>query len=116
VRLSNGEIVTLYDSSGPYTDPEAPRLAALLRDAAGLQRTPRRAKAGANVTQVHYAHRGLITPEMEYIGIRENGKREWMAQYLGDAEREQRLRGNAMGASIPELITPEFVRSEVAWP
>ncbi len=162
VRLSNGEIVTLYDTSGPYTDPhadidvrrglpslrgawvearqdselyegrsrqalddgqrrqpvdndpEAPRLAALLRDASGLQRTPRRAKAGANVTQMHYARRGLITPEMEYIAIRENGKREWMAQYLGDAEREQRLRGNAMGASIPELITPEFVRSEVA--
>jgi hypothetical protein len=63
-----------------------------------LQRTPRRAKTGANVTQMHYARRGIVTPEMEYVAIRENGKREWMADYLGDAAREQRLRGNPMGA------------------
>ena len=66
-----------------------------------LQRTPRRAKAGANVTQMHYARRGIVTPEMEFVAIRENGRREWMAEYLADAEREQRLRGNPMGAQHP---------------
>jgi len=80
----------------------------------GLQRQPRRAKAGANVTQMHYAKRGIITPEMEYIAIRENGRREWMQEYLSSPEREQRLRGNSMGAAIPDIITPEFVRQEVA--
>src|ERR671926_1399302 len=53
-----------------------------------------RARAGANVTQMHYARRGIVTPEMEYVALRENGKREWMAEYLGDAAREERLRGN----------------------
>ncbi|MBI5334773.1 MAG: phosphomethylpyrimidine synthase ThiC [Burkholderiales bacterium] len=92
----------------------AERLAALREQAADLQRTPRRAKAGANVTQMHYARRGIVTPEMEFVAIRENGRREWMREYLADAEREARLRGNAMGAAIPEVITPEFVRDEVA--
>ena len=158
VHLTNGEIATLYDTSGPYTDPyafidvrtglpalrgdwiearqdtetyagrthcgldegarqpgsEAQRIASLRAESAGLQRTPRRALAGANVTQMHYARQGIITPEMEFIAVRENGNREWMAQYLGDAERERRLRGNPMGACIPDLITPEFVRDEVA--
>ena len=72
------------------------------------------AKAGANVTQMHYAKKGIITPEMEYVAIRENGKREWMEQYMADAGREKRLMGNPMGASIPRIITPEFVRDEVA--
>ncbi|SKA02848.1 phosphomethylpyrimidine synthase ThiC [Novilysobacter spongiicola] len=71
---------------------------------------PRRAVAGANVTQMHYARRGIITPEMEYIAIREN-------QRL-DAVRDARLReqhpGQSFGASIPQVITPEFVRDEVA--
>jgi len=156
LTLTNGECVTLYDTSGPYTDPAADidvrrglpplrrdwidargdsayytgrapqalddgakdeasqRLAALRRDAAQLQRMPRRAKAGANVTQMHYARRGIVTPEMEYVAIRENGKREWMREYLGDAERERRLAGNPMGARIPQVVTPEFVRDEVA--
>ncbi len=156
IALTNGECVSVYDTSGPYTDASAQidvrhglaalrapwveargdteiytgrapqalddgtrdehhaRLLELRREAAGLQRTPRRAKSGQNVTQMHYARRGIITPEMEYVAIRENGRREWMAEYLNDAEREQRLRGNAMGASIPALITPEFVRDEVA--
>ncbi|MBS3797409.1 phosphomethylpyrimidine synthase ThiC [Pseudoalteromonas sp. BDTF-M6] len=70
----------------------------------------RRAKAGKNVTQMHYARQGIITPEMEYIAIREN---------MGRAEvREQLLKeqhpGQSFGASIPEFITPEFVRDEVA--
>jgi phosphomethylpyrimidine synthase len=93
---------------------EAQRFERLRADAAGLQRQPRRAKSGQNVSQMHYARRGIITPEMEYVALRENGKREWMQEYLGDAEREKRLRGNGMGASIPQIITPEFVRDEVA--
>ncbi|MBL8442603.1 MAG: phosphomethylpyrimidine synthase ThiC [Zoogloeaceae bacterium] len=90
------------------------RIEALRAEAAALQRTPRRARSGHNVTQMHYARRGIITPEMEYVAVRENGKREWMQAYLDDAERETRLRGNPMGAHIPGLITPEFVRDEVA--
>jgi len=159
VSLTNGETVSLYDTSGPYTDPsakidvrsglpalrapwieargdsetysgrtrqalddgarhearEAERIETLRTDAAALQRTPRRARTGGNVTQMHYARRGIVTPEMEYVALRENGKREWMAEYLGDAGRERRLRGNPMGASLPAgPITPEFVRDEVA--
>ena len=96
------------------TKHEAERLTALRLEAAALQRTPRRARSGSNVTQMHYARRGIVTPEMEYVAIRENGKREWMAEYLSDSEREQRLRGNPMGAQIPRIVTPEFVRDEVA--
>ncbi|MDE2606307.1 MAG: phosphomethylpyrimidine synthase ThiC [Burkholderiales bacterium] len=157
VSLSNGERVTLYDTSGPYTDPAvdidvrrglpAPRaewieargdtepyagrqlhprddgmradaqderMAFLRLQAQGLSRSPRRARAGGNVTQMHYARRGIVTPEMEYVALRENGRREWMAEYLADAERAARVRGNPMGASFPERITPEFVRDEVA--
>ena len=158
VSLTNGETATLYDTSGPYTDPavdidvrrglpdvrtpwieargdteryagrttqalddgarhedrDAERIAALRTAAEALQRTPRRACTGANVTQMHYARRGIVTPEMEFVALRENGRREWMREYLADASREARLRGNAMGASIPEVITPEFVRDEVA--
>ncbi len=71
---------------------------------------PRRARTGANVTQMHYARRGMVTPEMEFIAIREN-------QRL-DALRESGLLrqhpGQSFGASIPARITPEFVRDEVA--
>jgi len=69
-----------------------------------------RAKAGANVTQMHYARQGIITPEMEYIAIRENQRIEALAQ---SALRNQHP-GQAFGASLPKLITPEFVRDEVA--
>ncbi len=93
---------------------DAARIEALRASAAGLQRTPRRARSGMNVTQMHYARRGIVTPEMEYVAVRENGKRGWMADYLADAGREARLRGHPMGARIPETITPEFVRDEVA--
>ena len=93
---------------------EDARLEQLRREASGLQRQPRRAKSGANVTQMHYARRGIVTPEMEYVALRENGRREWMQEYLADPAREQRLRGNPMGASLPALVTPEFVRDEVA--
>ena len=72
-------------------------------------RKPRRAKAGANVSQMHYARQGIITPEMEFIAIRENQKMEemrdlWKGQHPGDS----------FGAAIPEAITAEFVRDEVA--
>jgi len=89
-------------------------LQALRAESAGLQRRPRRARAGGNVTQMHYARRGIVTPEMEFVALRENGRREWTAQYLADAAREQRLRGDARGACMPERITPQFVRDEVA--
>ena len=166
VSLTNGEAVTLYDCSGPYSDPTVEidvtrglppvreaailargdtesypgrsiqavddglkpderhdeRMAALRQAAAALQRTPRRAKSGQNVTQMHYARQGIITPEMEYVAIRENQRRleladgvgDWRTAYQQDAERETRLRGNPMGAMIPREITPEFVRAEVA--
>ena len=153
IALTNGEEVTVYDTSGPYTDPAAlidlhrgletvrsrwiasrgdtesyagraprvadddrraaahpgeaaaARLASVRRDAAGLQRTPRRAMPGRNVTQMHYARRGIVTPEMEYVAIREAGRREWMNEYLGDAARELRLRGDALGAGMPEHLS-----------
>lgn len=157
IALTNGEQVSVYDTSGPYTDPsvtidvrqglptvrstwielrgdseyysgrqrvalddggkrgeEDVRVAQLRAEAAALQRQPRRAKSGGNVTQMHYARRGIITPEMEYVALRENGRREWMAEYQKDAARELRLAGNGMGAAIPRIITPEFVRDEVA--
>jgi phosphomethylpyrimidine synthase len=156
ITQSNGETVTVYDTSGPYTDPQAvvdvcsglppvrrgwieargdtecytgrspyalddglksgetDALAALRSQAAGLQRTPRRARAGATVSQMHYARKGIITPEMEYVALRENQKLAWMEQYRRNPEREQRLAGNSFGASIPDVVTPEFVRAEVA--
>jgi phosphomethylpyrimidine synthase len=68
------------------------------------------AKKGKNVTQMHYARQGIITPEMEYIAIRENLKRE----HVKDEILLQQHKGESFGASIPEQITPEFVRDEVA--
>jgi phosphomethylpyrimidine synthase len=89
----------------------------------GLQRKPRRAKAGANVSQMHYARKGIITPEMEYVAIRENLNRAAYVESLratgplGEKMAKLLTRqhpGQNFGASIPEEITPEFVRSEVA--
>ena len=78
-----------------------------------LQRRPRRAKAGANlsgnVTQMHYARRGIVTPEMEFVAIRENQQREGLTELL-----LRQHPGESFGAAIPKLITPEFVREEVA--
>jgi phosphomethylpyrimidine synthase len=75
------------------------------------KKQPRKAKAGKNVTQLHYARQGIITPEMEYIAIREN-------LALSELELEQAVAaqhpGESFGASIPKIITPEFVRDEVA--
>ncbi|MGB3836820.1 phosphomethylpyrimidine synthase ThiC [Castellaniella sp.] len=151
--------LTVYDTSGPYTDPSAtidirkglsaPRLPWILEredtetlpgpssqfgrarqadpEADSLRftrtRAPRRAHAGCNVTQMHYACRGIITPEMEYVAIRENLRREQYVEALHQtgpdgarlAERLTRQHaGQSFGASIPETITPEFVRQEVA--
>ncbi|TAK43797.1 MAG: phosphomethylpyrimidine synthase ThiC, partial [Betaproteobacteria bacterium] len=151
--------ITVYDCSGPYTDPALridirsglaplrqawieergdtevlpgpssrygverlndPRLAELRFN---LKRAPRRAKAGRNVTQMHYARRGIVTPEMEFIALRENLQREHYIESLkasgktGAKMLELLLKqhpGESFGASIPEVITPEFVRSEVA--
>src|SRR5438552_8069181 len=145
---SNPPIV-VYDTSGPYTDPDAkidirsgleplrarwieqrsdtidlPELCsaygrARLADAelAGmrfdLHRKPRRAKPGWNVSQMHYARRGMVTPEMEFIAIRENLKREETLKALPELVTRQHA-GQSFGAAIPDVITPEFVRDEVA--
>ncbi|HSE01930.1 MAG TPA: phosphomethylpyrimidine synthase ThiC [Burkholderiales bacterium] len=74
-----------------------------------LARKPRHAISGRNVTQMHYARRGVITPEMEFIAIRENQRMDALSELL----RRQHP-GQAFGASIPKAITPEFVRDEVA--
>ncbi|MEN9864767.1 MAG: phosphomethylpyrimidine synthase ThiC, partial [Pseudomonadota bacterium] len=88
-----------------------------------LHRKPRRAKAGKNVSQMHYARQGIITPEMEYIAIRENMQRkEYLANLKNSGPMGGRLAdlmgrqhpGQSFGAKIPAIITPEFVRSEVA--
>ncbi len=80
----------------------------------GLVRTPLRAKKGKNVTQLYYARKGIITPEMEFVAIRENQNLEMTKEYLSDKERELRLKGNSFGANLPQKITPEFVREEIA--
>ncbi|WP_425505040.1 phosphomethylpyrimidine synthase ThiC [Sphingobium limneticum] len=137
--------VRVYDTSGPYTDPDAridimAGLQQLRRDwiiergdvedydaraikpednglkgpdrSGGVQpfpnvvQRPLRAKPGANVSQMHYARRGIITPEMEYVAERENLGRARLAEYVRD--------GQSWGASIPDYVTPEFVRDEVA--
>ena len=74
-----------------------------------LARKPRHAISGRNVTQMHYARRGVITPEMEFIAIRENQRMDALSELL----RRQHP-GQAFGAAIPKAITPEFVREEVA--
>ncbi len=74
-----------------------------------LSRQPRRAKTDMNVSQMHYARKGIITPEMEYIAIRENQRRENISELL-----QTQHKGHDFGASIPKVITPEFVRDEVA--
>src|SRR5476649_360236 len=152
--------VYVYDTSGPYTDPDAvidiraglaatPRLPWILErgdteELSGpsseygkqrladpaldelrfqLHRLPRRARAGGNVTQMHYARRGIVTPEMEFVAIRENmRRREYLEQLKTSGPMGQRLAdlmgrqhpGQNYGASIPAEITPEFVREEIA--
>jgi phosphomethylpyrimidine synthase len=83
-----------------------PKLAELRFD---LKRLPRRALPGRCVTQMHYARRGIVTPEMEFVAIRENQRREMLTELLA----RQHV-GEAFGASVTRAITPEFVREEVA--
>jgi phosphomethylpyrimidine synthase len=99
---------------------EDPKLAELRFN---LKRKPRRAKAGMNVSQMHYARKGIITPEMEFVAIRENlHRQEYMESLRAAGPTGQRMAelltrqhpGQSFGAAIPEMITPEFVRSEVA--
>jgi phosphomethylpyrimidine synthase len=115
--LERGDVVELPTVSSEYGRRRAadPRLDGLRF---AHPRRPLRARAGANVTQMHYARRGVVTPEMEFIALRENqaralarpaaaaspGAATWVAQHPGQA----------WGAAIPERITPEFVRDEVA--
>jgi len=140
---SNAPVV-VYDTSGPYTDPAieidirkglTPMREKWIMDRGDVEqlddissnygrmrknnpdldfmrfehiRKPLRAEAGKNVTQMHYARKGIITPEMEFIAIRENQKREAQEKIW------EQHPGNSFGASIPKIITPEFVRDEVA--
>ena len=80
----------------------------------GHIRKPLRAKPGMNVSQLHYARRGVITPEMEFIAIRETQLREAQALSNGTPRGVVQHPGQAWGATIPQTITPEFVRDEVA--
>ncbi len=143
VALRDGRRVVLYDTSGPYTDPAAridlarglPRIrepwieargdteiatnpaSAFARDRLDHPRRfphpppVRRARPGANVTQLAYARRGVVTAEMEFAAIRENQLRERLAE-LGLPVRRQR--GEGFGIQFPDVVTPEFVRSEIA--
>ena len=140
------DAVYVYDTSGPYTDPDAridvrrglpPLRARWIEERGDTEplggvsseygrqrqgdpklaplrfahlRAPRRARPGANVTQMHYARRGVVTPEMEFIAIRENCMRD---AYRAEV-RGHRHPGMGFGASLPEEVTPEFVRDEVA--
>lgn len=139
--------VTVYDTSGPYTDPDvsidvrkglADVRSAWIEDRGDTEklpgltsefgqrrlndaelsamrfahlRNPRRAKSGRNVTQMHYARQGIITPEMEFVAIRENMK---LAEAREAGLLNEQHPGQSFGASIPKEITPEFVRSEIA--
>ncbi|MBD0325608.1 MAG: phosphomethylpyrimidine synthase ThiC, partial [Pyrinomonadaceae bacterium] len=86
-----------------------------LEEFPGLRRAPLRAKPGKRVTQMHYARRGIITPEMEFIAIRENLGRERAALTTDDrSSLNHQHRGESFGASLPSYVTPEFVRDEVA--
>jgi phosphomethylpyrimidine synthase len=138
--------ITVYDPSGPYTDPQAhinlgaglaplraawieargdTELLAQLSSEFGRRREhdpklapvrfpsrtlPRMAKDGANVTQMHYARRGIVTPEMEYVAIRENQR----IDAIRDARLLSQHPGESFGANIQTIITPEFVRDEIA--
>ncbi|HVF57553.1 MAG TPA: phosphomethylpyrimidine synthase ThiC [Pyrinomonadaceae bacterium] len=83
----------------------------------GLRRAPLKARPGMCVTQMHYARRGIITPEMEFVAVRENMGREAAAAEARDEDRGSLLHqhpGQSFGAAIPSYVTPEFIREEVA--
>ncbi len=91
-----------------------------LEEFPGLKRAPLKAKSGKCVTQIHYARKGIITPEMEYVAIRENLGRQIAFEILANGQLDERdspyhqHAGESFGASIPKFVTPEFVREEVA--
>ncbi|HKQ92624.1 MAG TPA: phosphomethylpyrimidine synthase ThiC [Blastocatellia bacterium] len=88
-----------------------------LEEFPGLRRQPLRAKTGHAVTQMYYARRGVITPEMEFVAIRENLGRQAAFEALTNGDRNRlnhQHRGESFGASVPSYVTPEFVRQEVA--
>jgi phosphomethylpyrimidine synthase len=102
--LGRGD-VEAYDGRAvrPEDNGRAPGEAANLEAFPDAGRRPLRAKPGHNVTQLHYARKGIVTPEMEYIAIRENLGRARLAEAM---ERD----GESFGAEIPDFVTPEFVR------
>ena len=104
-RGDSEELPALSSAYGREREAD-PQLAEMRFD---LKRKPRRARAGMNVSQMHYARRGIVTPEMEFIAIRENQKREGLSELI-----LRQHPGESFGASIPKIITPEFVRDEVA--
>ncbi len=78
-------------------------------------RAPRRARAGANVTQMHYARQGIVTPEMEFVAIRENARLEERREaYMASGYLRRQHAGQNFGANVPKIVTPEFVRDEIA--
>ncbi len=91
-----------------------------LEEFPGLKRAPLKAKSGANVTQIHYARKGIITPEMEYVAIRENLGRQIAFEAMQQGLENDRSslyhqhKGESFGASVPKSVTPEFVRDEIA--
>ncbi len=105
---ARGDTVALDGPSSRYGQERLadPELASLRFN---LERKPRIAKPGVNVTQMHYARKGMVTPEMEYIAIRENQRREELSELI-----TRQHPGQHFGAAIPKIITPEFVRDEVA--
>jgi phosphomethylpyrimidine synthase len=166
-RVEENEAVRIYDTSGPWGDPEVkcdvrdglpglrrewilargdveeyvgrdvlPADDGYLTEGAaefaknrdrgrlepfpGLRRAPLRARPGACVTQMHYARRGVVTPEMEFVALRENMGREQALHAMREHSRDDRSslfhqhRGESFGASVPAFVTPEFVRDEVA--
>jgi phosphomethylpyrimidine synthase len=110
VEEYDGRVIDPKDNG--YNDYEQMQTA--IAGSSKLIRKPLRAKSGKNVTQLHYARAGIITPEMEFVAIRENQDRALSKLYLNDKEREDRLKGNSFGANLPDIITPEFVRDEIA--
>ena len=105
---ARGDTVALDGPSSRYGQERLadPELASLRFN---LERKPRIAKPGMNVTQMHYARKGMVTSEMEYIAIRENQRREELSELI-----MRQHPGQHFGAAIPKIITPEFVRDEVA--
>jgi len=104
-RKDTEELPGLSSDYGRAREADA-ELAGLRFD---LKRKPLRARPGMNVTQMHYARRGIVTPEMEFVAIRENQRLDLLSEVI-----RRQHRGESFGAAIPKEITPEFVRDEVA--